>query len=52
MTRIVDIHGNPIQAEVLREPQTSKVASLHREFAEHPARGLTPVRLAGILQTA
>ncbi len=52
MAQIIDIHGNPLQREVLTEPQTSRLGTLHREFAEHPSRGLTPVRLARILEAA
>lgn len=49
---LIDIHGNPLKSADLREPQTAKLASLHREFAGHPAKGLTPARLAGILLAA
>lgn len=52
MVAIVDIHGNPIQSKTLTEPQTARVAHLHREFAGHPVRGLTPGGLAAILQAA
>lgn len=34
------------------EPQTSRVGYLHREFAEHPSRGLTPAKLSRILEDA
>lgn len=34
------------------EPQTAQLTSLHREVARHPARGLTPSRLANILDAA
>lgn len=49
---IVDIHGRPFEKEVLREQQTSRLATLHAEYAEHPSSGLTPPRLASILQAA
>lgn len=49
---IIDQYGRPIEQAALREPQTAKVAGLHREFALHPAKGLTPVRLAQILEQA
>ncbi|MFC0349698.1 DUF935 domain-containing protein [Undibacterium danionis] len=52
MATIVDQHGNPIQSQILHEPQTAKLMQLHTEYANHPSRGLTPVRLAGILQQA
>jgi phage gp29-like protein len=49
---IIDIHGNPLRAQTLREPQTARITHLQREFAGHPARNLTPVRLARILESA
>lgn len=49
---IVDQFGNPIDTGALRDPQTAKLGYLVREFENHPARGLTPVRLARILQAA
>lgn len=49
---IVDIHGQPIQQQTLREQQTARISALHEEFAEHPSNGLTPPRLASILRTA
>jgi len=35
-----------------RQTDSPKTAILHREFAEHPSRGLTPARLASILLEA
>lgn len=52
MVSIVDINGNPIKSADLREPQTARVGSLHQEFASHPSRGLTPAKLARILESA
>ncbi len=52
MTRIVDIHGRPFEREALREQQTSRLAQLHSEYADHPSSGLTPARLAQILREA
>lgn len=52
MSRFVDIYGNPLRVAELREPQTSRLGALHREFAQHPSRGLTPAKLARILQDA
>jgi phage gp29-like protein len=52
MATILDQYGNPIQSEILHEPQTAKLAQLHREYANHPSRGLTPQRLSSILQQA
>jgi phage gp29-like protein len=49
---ILDASGNPIKRAELVEPQTSKLAQLHREFASHPSRGLTPAKLARILESA
>lgn len=49
---IVDARGNPIERNTLAEPQTARMASLHQEFADHPARGLTPQRLHTILTAA
>lgn len=49
---IVDINGNPLKSAALKEPQTAEVAWLKREFAAHPARGLTPSKLAQILEAA
>lgn len=52
MPQILDQHGNPIQREVLAEPQTARVGWVTREFAEHPSRGLTPQKLHHILEEA
>lgn len=49
---LLDLNGNPIQSSQLREPQTSKLASLHSEVANHHSRGLTPAKLARILEDA
>ena len=49
---ILDVKGLPIVAQDLKQPQTSKFASLKREFANHPSRGLTPRGLAAILESA
>lgn len=52
MSIIVDQHGKPIQREQLRQPQTAHMALLHGEYENHPSRGLTPSKLASILQRA
>lgn len=52
MATILDQTGKPIDRGVLREAQTARLASLHGEFALHPARGLTPQRLYAILEGA
>jgi len=53
---ILDHNGQPIDlaAELAnaREPQTSRVGHLQREFDEHPSRGLTPARLSAIMTAA
>lgn len=52
--RIIDPRTNKpfSMKDIQGEPQTSRVGSLHQEFANHPTRGLTPPRLASILQAA
>lgn len=52
MVGIVDVNGSPLKSDALKEQQTSKVAWLHREFDSHPSRGLTPAKLARILESA
>lgn len=52
MAQIVDVNGNPIRREVLREPQSSHVAALAGLYAEHPSQRLTPQRLEHILNEA
>lgn len=52
MSTIVDQFGQPIDIGRLREPQTSETGWLHREFENHPARGLTPSRLHQVLLNA
>lgn len=49
---IVDQYGRALDRSALRETQTAALVALHREFATHPARGLTPARLARILSMA
>lgn len=49
MTTILDHTGQPIDMAALREPQTARVGWVQREFDAHPAKGLTPRRLANIL---
>ena len=41
-----------IKAETLKEPQTAHLVYLQRELQTHPARGLTPSKLARILDEA
>ncbi|WP_175922672.1 DUF935 domain-containing protein [Burkholderia latens] len=52
MAQILDMYGQPIQREVLSEPQTSKIGWITRDFAQHPSRGLTPKKLHSILEAA
>lgn len=52
MPQILDQYGKPIDQGVLYEHQTSKLTNLAWEYATHPSRGLTPAKLAGILQDA
>lgn len=52
MPQIIDIHGQPFKGEALREPQSARLSQLRREYANHPSRGLTPVRLARIMADA
>ncbi|HEY8037136.1 MAG TPA: DUF935 domain-containing protein [Methylobacter sp.] len=51
---ILDRFGKPITPADVKEKQTDspQSAQLHREFAEHPSKGLTPARLAEILLAA
>lgn len=52
MARIVDVNGNPIRQGILRTPQTAELANLRMEYANHPAKGLTPLKLVRILEDA
>ncbi len=52
MSKIVDQWGQPIDKGVLREPQTSRVASLQNEYLVSNLDGLTPSRLAATLRAA
>lgn len=52
MAQIVDQFGQPIASEHLQEPQTARLGHLQSEWENHPTRGLTPPKLAEILQRA
>lgn len=52
MVKILDRYGRPIDTGKLRERQTATLRSLHETFAGHPSRGLTPPKLARILEDA
>ncbi len=52
---IIDIYGRELRSEPLDEQQTqadAKLAPLNRHYADHPSSGLTPRKLADILQRA
>lgn len=49
----LDLRGRAARTRDLTgEMQTAALAQRHREFANHPSRGLTPARLAQILEAA
>ncbi len=53
MVSLVDARGNPIAASARpQEPQTARVGLVPRPLGNHPANGLTPARLAGLLAEA
>lgn len=49
---IVDQNGRLLKMATIAEPQTAKITGLQQQFAGHPSRGLTPVKLARILEDA
>jgi phage gp29-like protein len=51
---LVDIYGNPLSREELTSPQTdnAKLGHLHKHYAAHPSKGLTPSKLASVLLAA
>ncbi len=52
MPTILGPDGQPFRQQELAEPQTSRLLHLQRELQSHPTRGLTPSRLAAILDAA
>ena len=52
MNKLVDQYGQPIDKGALKEPQTSRVASLQNEYLTSNLDGLTPARLAATLRNA
>lgn len=52
MNKIVDQYGKAIDQGVLKESQTSRVASLQNEYLTNHLDGLTPSRLAATLRNA
>ena len=51
-TKILDQYGNPVDMRMLREPQTSRIASLDNEYLTGMLEGITPARLADALREA
>lgn len=49
---ILGPNGEPIRKSDLTEAQTSRTSQLRNEWQGHPSRGLTPSRLASILEAA
>lgn len=52
MTTIVDQFGHPIDRGALREPQTSRIATLQNQYLAPMLGGLTPAKVAGYLRAA
>jgi phage gp29-like protein len=55
MATILDQYGNPIKLDQLKSQQSEQVAKLsglNNLYAGHPSRGLTPAKLARILEQA
>ena len=52
MVTLYDQFNRPIDFGLLREQQTARSLRLRQSFALHPSRGLTPGKLASILQSA
>ena len=52
MARILDQYGNPIDTGAIQEPQTSRIAQIANEYLSPMLGGLTPARLASVLQQA
>lgn len=52
---LVDLYGQPLKSEP-KEMQThddrAQIAGLYQHFSDHPSRGLTPTKLAGIMAEA
>lgn len=52
MTKILDQWGNPIKLDALNDPQTALISALENKYLTPMLGGLTPARLARILQEA
>ena len=51
-SRILGPDGQPIRVAELRTPQTAHMTALQQEVGTHPSRGLTPSKLAQIMDAA
>ncbi|MDO4724714.1 DUF935 domain-containing protein [Vandammella animalimorsus] len=51
-SKILGPDGRPIERHALHAPQTAHYGHLQRELQTHPTRGLTPTKLAAILDRA
>ncbi|MYM80549.1 DUF935 family protein [Duganella sp. FT50W] len=52
MSKIVDQYGKPIDQGTLNEPQTAHITNLQNQYLTPMLSGLTPARLARVLQEA
>lgn len=52
VSKILGPDGQPIRTADLTQPQTSQALTLRNTYQMHPSRGLTPSRLAAILERA
>lgn len=52
MPKIIDQYGQPIDTVALKEPQTSRIATLENQYLTPMLGGLTPSRLSTILRAA
>lgn len=52
MTKLVDEFGRPIDVGALKEPQTSRIATLNNQYLTNHLDGLTPARLAAAMRDA
>ena len=52
MAKILDQFGRPFERAALTESQSARLQALQHDFAGHPSRGLTPTKLASILELA
>ena len=53
MVGLIDIYGKPLNKELLKKEQAAPtVRGIRQIISGHPAQGMTPARLAGILKDA